>query len=71
MLLYFSQLYGALVKSYVFFRLDRQKWTRQSTGTERKQLSSRQRVLAYSSVYMHGLTLGWLIIALLWFVGLI
>lgn len=70
LLLYFSQLYGALVKSYVFFRLDRQKWTRQSSGSDRKTLSPRQRVLAFSSVYMHALTLGWLLIALLWFVGL-
>jgi mannuronan synthase len=29
-LLYFGQIVGAAVKSYVMFRLDRQRWTRQS-----------------------------------------
>ena len=29
-LLYYSQLYGALLKTWVLFRLDRQRWTRQS-----------------------------------------
>ena len=28
-LLYYTQLYGALVKTWVLFRLDRQRWTRQ------------------------------------------
>ena len=29
-LLYFTQVYGALLKTYVLFRLDRQRWTRQN-----------------------------------------
>jgi mannuronan synthase len=29
--LYFNQVFGAAVKTYVFFHLDRQKWTRQKT----------------------------------------
>jgi mannuronan synthase len=31
-LLYFNQIFGSLVKIYVMFRLDRQKWTRQKTS---------------------------------------
>ena len=31
-LLYYNQIVGALVKIYVFFRLDQQSWTRQNTG---------------------------------------
>lgn len=31
-LLYFNQVFGSLVKIYVMFRLDRQKWTRQKTS---------------------------------------
>lgn len=31
LMLYFNQIYGSLVKIYVFFRLDRQSWTRQKT----------------------------------------
>lgn len=70
LLLYFSQLFGALVKSYVFFRLDRQKWTRQSaggaTGTRR---SVAQHMTAISSFYMHVFAMGWLTLGLLWFAG--
>ena len=29
-LLYYSQVYGALLKTWVLFRLDRQRWTRQN-----------------------------------------
>ncbi len=35
-LLYYSQLYGALVKSWVLFRLDIQSWTRQKTTLQRR-----------------------------------
>jgi mannuronan synthase len=31
-LLYFNQVFGSLIKILVFFRLDRQKWTRQDTA---------------------------------------
>lgn len=33
LLLYFSQILGALVKSWIFFRPDQQRWTRQKTET--------------------------------------
>lgn len=29
--IYFNQIYGSLVKTFIFFRLNRQKWTRQKT----------------------------------------
>ncbi|MDF3934587.1 glycosyltransferase family 2 protein, partial [Pseudomonas citronellolis] len=35
LVLYYNQIVSALVKIYVFFRLDRQSWTRQSTKLER------------------------------------
>jgi glycosyltransferase Alg8 len=31
LMLYFNQIYGSIVKIYVFFRLDKQSWTRQKT----------------------------------------
>lgn len=31
LMLYFNQIFGSLIKIYVFFRLDRQSWTRQKT----------------------------------------
>lgn len=30
-LLYYNQIYGSLIKTYVFFRLNKQSWTRQKT----------------------------------------
>lgn len=34
-LLYYSQIYGAMIKSWVLFRLDIQSWTRQKTKLDR------------------------------------
>lgn len=65
-LLYFSQLYGALVKSFVLFRLDRQKWTRQSGGGAS---GTRGRAAALSATYAQALTLGWLIVGLVYLSG--
>ena len=41
-ILYYNQIVGALVKIYVFFRLDQQSWTRQPTSLTR-DLASFQR----------------------------
>ncbi|MCY1286708.1 Mannuronan synthase [compost metagenome] len=42
LILYYNQIVGALVKIYVFFRLDQQSWTRQPTKLTR-DLASFQR----------------------------
>ncbi|MGH8353601.1 MAG: mannuronan synthase [Pseudomonas sp.] len=42
LILYYNQIVGALVKIYVFFRLDQQSWTRQDTKLNR-DLASFQR----------------------------
>jgi glycosyltransferase Alg8 len=42
LILYYNQIVGALVKIYVFFRLDQQSWTRQPTKLNR-DLASFQR----------------------------
>lgn len=71
-LLYFSQLFGAAVKSYVLFRLDRQKWTRQASKTRNmtpQPLGAR--LVAASSSYMHLLTMGWLTIGVLYLTGVL
>lgn len=71
-LLYFSQLFGAAVKSFVQFRLDRQKWTRQATvGGAKTKVALGQRVTAFSSAYMHLLTLGWLTALALYLTGVV
>ena len=63
-LLYFGQIMGATIKSYVSFRLDRQKWTRQATSIGSSAGLS-GRLTALSSTYMNILALGWLLVAVL------
>lgn len=72
-ILYFSQLFGALVKSYVLFRLDRQKWTRQGSGSVAKAARPglAVRAAAFSSAYLHALTVGWLTMAVLYLTGVV
>lgn len=56
-LIYFGQVYGALVKTYILFRLDRQRWTRQNiTGPGLSGGEARMRTL--TSIYLHGLAVG-------------
>ncbi len=61
-LLYFSQIGGAAVKSFVLFRLDKQRWTRQSsvTAAQKTDLPFGARLKKLSSIYTHALALGWL-----------
>lgn len=63
-LLYFGQIMGAVIKSYVSFRLDRQKWTRQATSIG-PGLGRAGQITALSSTYMNILALGWLLVAVL------
>jgi glycosyltransferase Alg8 len=63
-LLYFGQTMGAAIKSYVSFRLDRQKWTRQATSIG-AGVGLSGRITAMSSTYMNILALGWLLVAVL------
>ncbi len=64
-LLYFGQIVGAAVKSFVLFRLDRQRWTRQSTPGAGRLLALNwgARARVWSSAYIHTLALGWLTFA--------
>ncbi|WP_245875489.1 glycosyltransferase [Tabrizicola aquatica] len=69
-LLYFGQIVGAAVKSYVLFRLDRQRWTRQSAGPSAlPALGLRLRGLG--STYVHALALGWLTFGVMLLSGLV
>ncbi len=71
-LLYFGQLFGAAVKSYVLFRLDRQKWTRQTTvWAAGRPVPLGNRLAAIGSAYLHILTMGWLTIAALYLTGVL
>ncbi len=48
-ILYFNQIFGSLMKIYVFFRLDRQSWTRQKTTFSTDKASFQQRLNRWSS----------------------
>lgn len=63
-LLYYNQIVGALVKIYVFFRLDQQSWTRQNTKLNRglsrfaswfNRWSSRAMTFSATSVFVAAL----------------
>lgn len=56
-LLYYNQIYGSFIKTYVFFRLDRQSWTRQKTKLISGQSEWDQRVNRYMSGALHVLSL--------------
>ena len=56
-ILYFGQIAGAIVKTFVLFRLDRQKWTRQGASGGGAPVSFAARYLAMESTVHHTLTL--------------
>ncbi len=68
-LLYFSQIVGAATKSFVMFRLDRQRWTRQTSAFVPR--SGAARLGNILSSYVHILTLGWLTMGVLFVSGLL
>ena len=73
-LLYFGQLFGAAVKSYVLFRLDKQRWTRQASGPSAsapRGLRLAGRFGALGSLYLHCLALGWLTLGVFFLTGVI
>jgi len=63
-LLYFSQVFGAFVKTYVLFRLDRQKWTRQTVSRQRvaQKIGIGRQLKSLGSAYFHILSMGWLLL---------
>lgn len=58
--LYFGQVAGAAVKTFVLFRLNKQRWTRQGAGGTKVTVSLMERLLAYESTLHHALALVWL-----------
>lgn len=71
-LLYFSQITGAAVKSFVMFRLDRQRWTRQSAIVSQKTaLPLAARLKKISSLYSHVLAIGWLTLGVVVMAGIV
>ncbi|MCK5285077.1 MAG: glycosyltransferase [Alphaproteobacteria bacterium] len=51
--LYYNQIVGSFVKTYVLFRLDKQKWTRQNTIIKSNKGKKEQFLTNVGSFYMH------------------
>ncbi len=58
-ILYFGQVFGAAVKTYILFRLNKQRWTRQSAA-EAKSIPLSERQKAQESFIHHTLAVVWL-----------
>lgn len=69
MLIYYNQLYGACVKTWILFRLDRQRWTRQNIVLTVPVGPWRRRARAAGSVYLHVLALMTLATAVAFWTG--
>ena len=63
-LLYYNQIYGSLIKTFIFFRLDKQSWTRQKTKLQASGNIWEQRLNNAASTMLH-------ICAMLLFISLI
>lgn len=70
-LLYYNQLYGAFLKTYILFRLDRQRWTRQNIAFPTALPPWRARLRALGSLYLHVLALATLATAVAFYTGLL
>lgn len=57
LLIYYNQVYGACVKTWILFRLDRQRWTRQNIALPAPIGPWRWRARALGSLYLHVLAL--------------
>ncbi len=62
-LLYFGQIAGAMVKTFVLFRLDKQKWTRQGSGGGAAAVAMSDRIKALDNTAHHIIALVFLTIA--------
>lgn len=63
-LIYYNQIWGSLIKTYVMFRLDRQSWTRQKTKLSRNLTPFQEKWMGFTSSALH-------IIAVLAFISLV
>ncbi len=67
LLLYYTQVYGALVKTYALFRLDRQRWTRQNIARGSARGDGRWHEIG--STFVHTLALATLVVVIAFLTG--
>lgn len=68
-LIYFNQIFGSIIKTYIFFRPNRQRWTRQKTTLAGNRDARRERRLARSSSLTHGLAMLVFVVGIAWLIG--
>lgn len=56
-LIYYNQLYGSLIKTWVLFRLDRQSWTRQNISFDNDNGRYKRQMRIWSSHALHALAM--------------
>ena len=72
-LIYYSQVYGALIKTYVMFRPHVQRWTRQAISNQQNNANDAANGYPHSmqSHLLHGLALACLVTAVAFLLGLL
>jgi len=55
--IYFNQIYGSIIKTYIFFHLNKQRWTRQKTTLADGRTGFESRVREVSSALVHVLAI--------------
>ncbi len=68
-LLYYNQIWGSCIKTYVFFRLDRQSWTRQKTKLQRHLSQWQSQWINGTSTLLHVTTILCFVCAIGMFTG--
>jgi glycosyltransferase Alg8 len=63
-LVYYNQIWGSCIKTYVLFRLDRQSWTRQKTELNRGISASYKAFIGSTSAAVHGIAVSGFIAAI-------
>lgn len=68
--LYFNQIYGSMMKVFVFFHMDRQKWTRQKTTLARGERSLLATYRQYETKLYQGVSVLALVTFCSWMIGI-
>lgn len=71
LLLYYNQIVGSLIKTYIFFRMNRQKWTRQDNKGGASKSRFKERFDVYTSRLAHAFSLAVFVTLIGSYIGLL
>lgn len=69
--IYFNQIFGSLIKTYIFFRPYKQRWTRQKTTLAGGSRGFADAYIGYSSLAMHVIAIAVFVTLVAWIIGLL